>query len=564
MKSKNKRRNNANNPLNSRKSNPKIENVHVLQKRPLQNKSKLKKFLYKLIDYQWEEEKQMEEERKGLKCGKKGIYTRSEIINIIPEPSYELEQLINMIKIPFYLERLMTFTLLASINGLLYFFTVLPINIFESIAIYKKDSPFRSTRTYKQRCALFLIISACLVLSHLDTSRVYHRIKRQNTMKLYMLFNVLEMCDKMLASMGQSLLSVTLSNESVLTYRTKRYKQILLVFLSAMYLTAHGYILIYQSISLNVAVNSYNNSLLALLLSLQFAEIKSSVFKKIDKEGLFQLSISDIVQRFKVLLLLIIIVIRNMGAIINNSMNNDVLSLSTLIKTTLHNHHLKSLTQKIMRLIWSPFVSIASCEIIVDWMKHAYITKFNRIRPEIYEKFHLIMCKDNTVSISQFQKRLGLTLPAYVVLSIVMIRPVIFRLTRNMMPLKQLPNSLAISIRLLWMIFISFIILLILRVIINNILTRLSKQLLFDKCKSTNNVYTTRITKSDYVPGEVVDGLGFMDQETREIIYSDDSDREHKEKLPLSIVEKRIKHDNAFPDSLETVTRYKMVSKRIW
>ncbi|KAK5960611.1 Emp65p PWA37_002038 [Arxiozyma heterogenica] len=564
MKSKSIKKNMSNNLMNSKKSKSKIRNKSWSQKPLMQNRSRLKKILYELIDYQLEKGEYLEDKNIETTSDTNDIHTKNEKINIIADPNYELEQLINMIKIPFHLEKLMTFTLLASINDLLYFFTVLPINIFESIAIYKKDPPFRSIQTYKQRCALCLIITACLVLSHLDTSKVYHRIKRQNTMKLYMLFNVLEMCDKMLASMGQSLLNVTLSDESVKTYKMKRYKQILLVSLSAIYLIAHGYILIYQSISLNVAVNSYNNSLLALLLSLQFAEIKSSVFKKTDKEGLFQLSISDIVQRFKILLILIIIIIRNTGAIINNSMSNDVLSISTLIKTALHNHHFKSLTQKIMKLIWSPFVSIVSCEIIVDWMKHAYITKFNRIRPEIYEKFHLIMCKDNAVGISQFEKRLGLILPAYVVLSIVMIRPVMFRFAKNLMPLKQLPNSLAISIRLIWIIFISFIILLMLKVVMNSILKQLSKEFLSDQYEGTNNVLTTRVTKSDYVPGEVVDGFGFMDQRTRETIYCGRDDSESKKKIPLSIVEKRIKHDNSLPDSLETVTRYKMVSKRIW
>ena len=51
-------------------------------------------------------------------------------------------------------------------------------------------------------------------------------------------------------------------------------------------------ILFYQVMTLNVAVNSYNNALLTLLLSNQFVEIKGSVFKKFEKENLFQLSCS--------------------------------------------------------------------------------------------------------------------------------------------------------------------------------------------------------------------------------------------------------------------------------
>ena len=42
-------------------------------------------------------------------------------------------------------------------------------------------------------------------------------------------------------------------------------------------------------VSLNVAINSYDYTLLSLLISNQFVEIKGSVFKKFEKENLFQI-----------------------------------------------------------------------------------------------------------------------------------------------------------------------------------------------------------------------------------------------------------------------------------
>ena len=49
-------------------------------------------------------------------------------------------------------------------------------------------------------------------------------------------------------------------------------------------------ILVYELISLNVAVNAFDNRLLTLLLSNQFVEIKGSVFKKFEKDNLFQIT----------------------------------------------------------------------------------------------------------------------------------------------------------------------------------------------------------------------------------------------------------------------------------
>ena len=54
----------------------------------------------------------------------------------------------------------------------------------------------------------------------------------------------------------------------------------------------HSLVLFYQVVTLNVAINSHNNALLTLLVSNQFVELKGSVFKKFEKENLFQISCS--------------------------------------------------------------------------------------------------------------------------------------------------------------------------------------------------------------------------------------------------------------------------------
>ena len=65
-------------------------------------------------------------------------------------------------------------------------------------------------------------------------------------------------------------------------------------------------------VSLNVAINSYDYTLLSLLISNQFVEIKGSVFKKFEKENLFQILCADIVERFQLALMLSVIALRNM------------------------------------------------------------------------------------------------------------------------------------------------------------------------------------------------------------------------------------------------------------
>ncbi|KAG0659114.1 hypothetical protein C6P45_001911 [Maudiozyma exigua] len=449
----------------------------------------------------------------------------------------ELEHLLNMVKIPIQIEKFMSFTLLASLDCFLYYFTILPMKIGINCFLYKDSAKRRLIlrRTSKERAIIFLMITVTIVMSNLDTSKVYHKIKRQSAMKLYMLFNVLEIADKMLATIGQSLLSVLLSRR---TYTRVRTKQLFLVFLTSLYLMAHTSVLIYQTVALNVAVNSYSNSLLTLLLSLQFAEIKSSVFKKFDKESLFQITMADSTERFKLLILVVIIMIRNFGTT-PVQWNISVRSIFDL-----------NLSMTVVSL---PIFNIFMSEVIVDWIKHAYITKFNRIRPQIYDKFFYIMYRDYGTNQQEYQERLGLPILAYVTLSIVMLRTSLLHLFEPF----QLSNiSISLILTVAW-----FIILLSLRQLTHSTLLRWGQHI---QTEWDLNENTLLVTSKDYVPGLVVNGMGKMDNDTRTIIHGCKSKKRSSGPIPADSTTKRDKLDLKQGDSLAKVTRYTMVSKAIW
>lgn len=142
----------------------------------------------------------------------------------------------------------------------------------------------------------------------------------------------------------------------------------------------HSYILIYQTVSLNVAANSYSNALLTLLLSNQFAELKGSVFKKFDREGLFQITMADLTERFQLSLMLGIIALRNLLQL--NSIHMGIIPNSW-----------KSWNNWFGAL-FGPSIVVIGSEIFVDWLKHCYITKFNRVRPRIYRNFLYVLSLD--------------------------------------------------------------------------------------------------------------------------------------------------------------------------
>ena len=291
-----------------------------------------------------------------------------------------------------------------------------------------------------------LMISTCWVLMYFDASRMYHWIRGQAAIKLYVIYNVLEVSDRLFAAIGQDVLECLFSREALERRpdgRSKVFRPFGLFLLALAYTVIHATSLFYQVMTLNVAVNSYSNALITLLLSNQFVEIKSTVFKKFEKENLFQLTCADVVERFQLWLMLTIIASRNIvetgafnfvgsigsswsntGGNSSTSTNSTPLSTpprtassilpqsftifpSSLISSFSNvNSFLPSLAQ-----VLGPFLVVLGSEMLVDWLKHAYINKFNNTRPTIYGRFLDVLAKDyytNAFGDQNLTRRLGL------------------------------------------------------------------------------------------------------------------------------------------------------------
>ena len=175
-----------------------------------------------------------------------------------------------------------------------------------------------------------------------------------------------------------------------------------LFMLALIYNIVHATALFYQLITLNVAVNSYSNALLTLLMSNQFVEIKSTVFKKIEKDNLFQLTCADVVERFQLWLMLIIIASRNI--IETNSLSAGSGGSGTATSSPIRSSSIlpKSFTifPDWIGQIMGPFLLVLGSEMLIDWLKHAYITKFNNTKPNIYGRFLDVLAKDYYSNVS--------------------------------------------------------------------------------------------------------------------------------------------------------------------
>mmetsp|Transcript_2060 Transcript_2060/g.3999 ORF Transcript_2060/g.3999 Transcript_2060/m.3999 type:complete len:316 (+) Transcript_2060:2-949(+) len=139
-------------------------------------------------------------------------------------------------------------------------------------------------------------------------------------------------------------------------------------------MSLHAMFMCVQIVTLNVSVNSNDKTLLVILISSQFVELKSMCFKKFGHKNLFQLAMSDVVERFEMCVFMIILIIQNTAAI----------GIGT-----------KAALDWLRRACYVGLL-LGSSECLVDWLKHGFIIKFNMIDPGIYKVYHLILCGDVT------------------------------------------------------------------------------------------------------------------------------------------------------------------------
>ncbi|XP_062964355.1 transmembrane anterior posterior transformation protein 1 homolog isoform X2 [Cynocephalus volans] len=286
------------------------------------------------------------------------------------------ERVYTCMRIPRELEKLMFFGIFLCLDAFLYVFTLLPLRVF--LALFRLLTlpcyGLRDRRLLQpaQVCDILkgVILVICYFMMHyVDYSMMYHLIRGQSVIKLYIIYNMLEVADRLFSSFGQDILDALYWTATEPKERKRAHIGVIPhFFMAVLYVFLHAILIMVQATTLNVAFNSHNKSLLTIMMSNNFVEIKGSVFKKFEKNNLFQMSNSDIKERFTNYVLLLIVCLRNMEQF---SWNPD---------------HLWVLFPDVCMVIAS--------EIAVDIVKHAFITKFNDITADVYSEYRASLAFD--------------------------------------------------------------------------------------------------------------------------------------------------------------------------
>jgi hypothetical protein len=109
---------------------------------------------------------------------------------------------------PKQLEKLLFYGFLMCCNAFLFVYTFLPIRLAVGLCqmFLCCRFPLRKPSYVCDVLRAVLLVSGTFMVQHIDTSVIYHLVRGQSILKLYVIFNMLDVCERLLASVGQDTL----------------------------------------------------------------------------------------------------------------------------------------------------------------------------------------------------------------------------------------------------------------------------------------------------------------------------------------------------------------------
>ncbi|XP_058789778.1 protein TAPT1 homolog isoform X1 [Phymastichus coffea] len=345
--------------------------------------------LYKIFDYS----------EKELPTMTKKYVSFGEFLQIELTRGYQLEheeqrfsarreKIYSFFKIPREVEKFMIYGFFQCADSFLYVYTFLPLRFIMAVwaIIIRRVKQFIGKKqcckqkkeylTSAEICDLLkgIVVFSCWIITwKVDTSMMYHLVKSQSVIKLYIFYNMLEVGDRLFSAFGQDtidalLWTATEPRSKIRSMHSQHLGTLPHLFFAVVYVLLHSILVLFQATTLNVAINSSNKALLTIMMSNNFVELKGSVFKKFDKNNLFQLSCSDVRERFHLAMLLLAV------------------TLQTMKEYAWRADRLAILLPDCILLLFA--------EVLVDWVKHAFITRFNELCSIVYREYTVSLAYD--------------------------------------------------------------------------------------------------------------------------------------------------------------------------
>ena len=266
----------------------------------------------------------------------------------------------DLARIPLKLERTLGYGVLLCIDTLLYEITLMPLSsLFATVRLLFGREISITQRIDLLRSSL-LFFSVLIFNLYVDFSVLYHYLRAQSLLKLYFIFNMLEVVERLVRSWGSDLMDSLISSVS----SSDGDGGISLFshwFVTLVYTCVHAHLHFWRVLLVSVALVSADSSMFMIVITNNFSEIKT-VFKKYEVRSVYPLVTSDIVERLYLIV--------DVGLILFSLFTSPQKRRMPLGDI----------------LFW--IAAMALLEIVTDWVKFLCISKFNQLPSSMFDDFH--------------------------------------------------------------------------------------------------------------------------------------------------------------------------------
>ena len=269
-------------------------------------------------------------------------------------------------KLPLVIECVINHGIFSCLSCLLYELTFMPVSAFRGVRNRLSGaSPRMSWIEYTDLLrTLILIVSVVVFNVSIDFSAVYHYIRAQSLLKLYFIFNAMEIIERLVRSWGNDLVdglmrSAVVSTSSV--FSVVGHWIVVLV-----YTLVHTYIHFWRVMIISVAILA--NDIMIVLVTNNFGELKTAVFKKNDQKSTYPILSSDVVERLYLFIDVALMAFR----MVTSPQRSKIPFGEVSFWITL----------------------MVGLEILTDWIKFLCLSKFNLIDNKTYWHYQRIHRED--------------------------------------------------------------------------------------------------------------------------------------------------------------------------
>jgi len=273
-------------------------------------------------------------------------------------PSHLLE----VAKVPWHLEKVLGFGMLQCLDIVLHELSFTPWQAISALPRLLCRRKLSVTEQCDVVRLTLLLLNVWLVSTLFDVSAVYHFIRGESFLKLYVIFNMLEMFERWCRSVGVDLFDLLMASVHR-PWRSLLPKYVV----TLVYCFLHSVMHFLRILLLHVAINTSQSAVFLIISTNNFAEIKSTVFKKYQVESLFPITASDIVERFYLFL--------------------DILFVLLRLCTFPHRaHSAANIT------FW--LALLVAIELVTDWVKFCLIAKFSELPASTFQDYKEVLIAD--------------------------------------------------------------------------------------------------------------------------------------------------------------------------